>query len=157
SWTPWYGFIDLPSATAFELPAGAHIVADIYYQRSGKPLVDRGTLGLFFGDKPAPNTISDLVIQTKDTGTGNRYHGEARIALDTHAVAVNLDLSRAAKSVEVSARRADGGTDVLLFAKDFPAAWPTPFIFKQPVLVHRGSTLAVTAYGGPVKLTLSKY
>jgi hypothetical protein len=157
SWTPWHGVVELPSGAALELPAGAHIVSEIHYQRGSKPSVDRGTIGLFFADKPAPNTISDLVLQTRDLGTGNRFRGETKIAADTRLVALNLDISSGVKSVEVSARRPDGGTDVLLFAKDFPREWPTPFIFKQPIVFHRGTVLSVTAYGGSAKVTVSKY
>jgi hypothetical protein len=59
--------------------------------------------------------------------------------------------------VEVSARRPDGGTDVLLFAKNILQDWPTPYVFRDPVLLRRGTILSVTAYGGPVKLTASRY
>ncbi len=69
-------------------------------------------------------------------------------------------------SVEVSARRQDGGTDVLLFEKDIPLDWPTPFVFADPVILRRGTTLSVTAYyanagtapaPAGVRLTVSGY
>jgi len=50
-------------------------------------------------------------------------------------------------SVEVSARRADGGAEVLLFAKDF-SPWLTPYIFAEPVALKKGTRLVVTAYSG---------
>jgi hypothetical protein len=137
AWTPWYGFIELPTGTAFQLPVGAHIVSDA---------TDNGTLGLFFADKPTPNTMSDLVVNAKTT-----------IASDMHAVVMRLEISKEVKSVEVSARRLDGGTDVLLFAKDFQSDWPTPYIFKEPVLLRRGTVVSVVANGGQAKATLSKY
>ena len=155
SWTPWYGFMELPSGAAFQLPAGSHVLAEIHYQRVNERIIDRGTLGLFFADKPAPNTMSDLVLGAKELGTPNRFHGETKLIADLHAVALHLDVE--AKSVEISARQPDGSTDVLLFAKDFPQDWPTPYIFKEPVLLRRGTVLSVTAYGGPVKLTVSRY
>ena len=61
------------------------------------------------------------------------------------------------KSVEVDERRADGSTQVLLFAKDLPADWPTPFILKDPVTLCRGSIVSVTSYSGPVKVRISRY
>jgi hypothetical protein len=30
SWTPWYGFMSLPKGTAYRVPAGAHLVAEIH-------------------------------------------------------------------------------------------------------------------------------
>jgi hypothetical protein len=52
-------------------------------------------------------------------------------------------------SIEVSSRRPDGGTDILLYAKDLAIDWPAPFLFKEPVLLHKGATLTVTAYMNP--------
>jgi hypothetical protein len=46
----------------------------------------------------------------------------------------------------VVARRVDGTTDVLLFAKDIPFEWPTPYILREPVRLRRGTKVALTAY-----------
>src|SRR5262245_44691380 len=49
SWTPWYGFLKLPSIAAFRLPPGAHIAAEIHYRHTDERVVDRGRIGLVFG------------------------------------------------------------------------------------------------------------
>jgi hypothetical protein len=49
-------------------------------------------------------------------------------------------------SIEVSARKPDGTTEVLLFAKDIPLEWPTPYLLKHPTLLRRGTDLIATAY-----------
>ena len=157
SWTPWYGFVELPPAAAFRLPAGSHIIAEIHYQGVKERATDRGTLGFFFADKPGPNTASDLVLEANTPAKANRFHAETRLTTDTHAVALRAETGAGVKSIEVSARKADGGTEILLFAKDIPPDWPTPYIFKQPVFLSRGTVLSVTTYGGPVKLTVSRY
>jgi len=157
SWTPWYGFIELPDSTAFRLPSGSHIRAEIHYQAATERVVERGTLGLFFANKPAPNSASDLVLEAKPEAAGNRFRAEVRLPVDTHAFALRPEIQSGVKSIEVSAKRLDGGTEVLLFAKDFAPDWPTPYIFKEPVLLRRGTLLTLTAYGGPVKLTVSRY
>jgi hypothetical protein len=156
SWTPWYGFSEAPSNTSYRLPAGSHIVADIHYRGARDRVVERGTVGLFFADKPAL-TISDLVLDAKTPGRGDPYRAETLLAADTHAIALRIEPAAGVKSVEVDERRADGSTQVLLFAKDIPADWPTPFLLKDSVTLRRGSILSVTAYAGPVKLTLSRY
>ena len=70
------------------------------------------------------------------------------------------------KSIEVAARKPDGGTEVLLFAEGISLDWPTPYIFKTPVLLPKGSVLSTTAYyanataaprPGGIRLTVSKY
>jgi hypothetical protein len=60
-------------------------------------------------------------------------------------LALRPDVSPGIASVEVSVRRADGGSDVLLFAKDF-SSWLTPYIFAEPVALRKGTRLVVTAY-----------
>jgi hypothetical protein len=157
SWTPWFGFMETPANTAYRLPAGAHVVAEIYYRDAKQRVTDRGTLGLYFADKPSPNTISDFVLDAKTPTQGTRFRAEVTLPADTHAVALRVESAPGVKSIEVDERKANGQTEVLLFAKDVPEDWPTPYIFKTPVLLHRGSVLSVTSYSGPVKLTISRY
>ena len=80
--------------------------------------------------------------------------------------ALRPDVQPGVKSIEVAARRPDGGTEVLLFAEGISLDWPTPYIFKTPVLVPKGSVLSATAYyantdaaprHGGIRLTVSKF
>lgn len=155
SWTPWYGFLELPAGTAFRLPAGTHIAAEVHYRSAKDRITERGTLGLFFADKPSPNTASELVLEAKP-GAAGQFRAEKPVTSDTYAFAMRAAIPRGVKSIEVSARKSDGSTDVLLFAKDIPLDWPTPFIFKEPVLLRRGSVLRLTSYGGGVTLTVMR-
>jgi len=170
SWTPWYGFTTLPAGVAFTLPAASHIVAEIHYLHAKEKVIERGTLGLFFADQPARSTLTDLVLDaTGDVPAGGRtqrLHAETVLAADTAVLALRPDVQRGVKSVEVSARKPDGGSEILLFAKDIPLDWPTPYIFKDAVVLPRATTLGVTAYyvnGGAstmragVHLTVSAY
>ena len=157
SWTPWYGFSEAASSSAYRLPAGAHAVAEISYRSAKERVTDRGTLGLYFADKPTPNTISDLVLDAKPTTRPDRYRSEVVLPADTHALALRAEPAAGVTSIEVDERRSNGETRVLLFAKDIPADWPSPYIFKSPVLLRRGSVLSVTSYSGPTKLTVSRY
>jgi hypothetical protein len=148
AWTPWYSYLSLPKGFAWRIPAGAHIVADIRY-RGTNPPPDHGTIGLYFADQPTPRIARDLVID-----------GKTRLTTDTDAIAMRLDISDAAQSIEVSARKPDGTTEVMLFEKNIRADWPTPYIFKDPVALPKGSEVAVTAHypsakSGSVRLTMT--
>jgi hypothetical protein len=150
SWTPWYGFMSLPSDAAYRLPAGSHIVAEIHYRGAKERVVERGTLGLFFADRPARDLVSDLVVEAKGNvpalAASQRFRAETRMTSDTYVLALRAEVSAGVKSIEVSARKSDGGTEVLLFAKDLSLDWPTPYIFKEPVLLRRGTQISTTAY-----------
>ena len=143
SWTPWYGFMSAPKGTAYRLPAGSHVVAEIHYRGGKERAVEQGTLGLFFADQPATDLISDVVLDNKTT-----------LAADTYVVALRPEIEAGVKSIEVSARKPDGGTEVLLFAKDIPLDWPTPYILKEPVRLPRGTVLSVM---GTARSTVSIY
>jgi len=169
SWTPWYGLVKLPAGSAFRLPAGSHIVAEIYYRGTNEEVVERGTLGVYFADQATPYLVSDLVLEPKegaDEGDVKKLRAETRLAADTHVWALRPEITSDVKSVEVSARNPNGGAEILLFAKDFSTDWPTPYILTAPVLLRRGTILSVTAYSGNaaaprqpggIRLTVSRY
>jgi hypothetical protein len=142
SWTPWYGFVELPRGMSYRLPAGAHLVASIQGSSGGE-------VGLFFDSTPRGQTVSDLVVEARGS---ERLHGETTLGEDTTLLALCPDVIRGIASIEVSARMPDGGTQMLLFAKDFQPEWPTPFVFAEPVKLRRGSVIAITAYGSATAL-----
>ncbi len=150
SWTPWHGFQKLPDRVVYRVAAGSHLVATIHYQHAGVRVVDRGQIGVLFDARPGAIAATDLVLGGRRDAPSGPWHAEAALTSDTRLLAVRPDLPAGVTSLEVKARRPDGGTDVLLFAKDFSPRWPTPFIFAEPVLVRRGSVLAVIAHGGEV-------
>ena len=169
SWTPWYGATRLPKGAAFHLAAGSHVVAEIHYQGAKQPIVDRGSLGLFFSEaassSPAPDLMLESRVPAPTSGPLQKFQAANRLVRDTQLLALRPEVSAGIKSVEVSARRPDGRTEVLLFAKDFPLEWPTPYIFKNPIAVPRGTEVSVTAYyanptevprSGGIRLTISR-
>jgi hypothetical protein len=67
------------------------------------------------------------------------------VSADTRIWALRPEVDVDAVSVELTARRPDGVTDILLYARDARTEWPTPYIFKEPRLVPRGSKLSFVA------------
>jgi Cu/Ag efflux protein CusF len=47
------------------------------------------------------------------------------------------------QSIEVAAKMPDGTRRVLLFARDIPLQWPTPYVFSTPVALTKGTELSV--------------
>jgi hypothetical protein len=144
SWTPWYGLTKLPNGVTSRLPAGARVVADVYYRSADDAVTDQGTLGLFFGERSDARTSSDLVMQATKDSSGTIRTSMA-IASDTRVWAVKPEIDGPVTSLEVAARRPDGGIDILLYARDLPIEWPTPYILKQPILIRRGSQITMVA------------
>ena len=167
SWTPWYGFTSLPAGVAYRLPAGSRVVAEIHYRGTSEPVVETGTLGVFFAAPSATRAASDLILDGRPappSASSTRLRATARVAADTHVWALRPEFGSGVRSIEVSARGADGSTEILLFAKDPSTDWPTPFILEQPRLIRRGTELSLVAHrtgpaqpAAPVRVTLSRY
>jgi hypothetical protein len=149
SWTPWYGYVTLPPGLVTRLPARSRIVADVYYRGTTETITDRGTLGLFFDETTQPMLSSDLVLEAKSSAasgaTVHTLRATTRITRDTHVWALRPDVVPGVTSIEVSARSPDGGTEILLLARNPSIEWPTPYIMKTPRLLRRGTEVFVVA------------
>jgi Cu/Ag efflux protein CusF/cytochrome c5 len=151
SWTPWYGFVSLPPALAFRLPAGAHLLAEIHYVSSKEAVVDQGALALYFAGSPSSRAMSNLILEPTAAAplVGSRkWSGTQKLDHDLNIVAFQPRLGPGLKSVEIAAKLPDGSTQVLLFAQDIPLQWPTPYVFSTPVALVEGTELSVVEHYG---------
>lgn len=162
SWTPWYGFAKLPRGVAFQLPAGARLSVEFHYGAGADPVTDVGRLGLFLA-RGASATPSDLVVTARGTPVrpGVR-RSSVVLASDATIWALAPDTPPGTQSLELSARRPDGSTEVLLLVQRPMADWPTPFVFKSPVRLARGTELRFALETdarstAPARLTISRY
>jgi len=142
SWTPWYGFVRLPEGVAARLPARSRIVAEVHYRSADRPVVDQGTLGVFFNQAKASALSSDVVLEAKASAPG-KLRATTKLTRDTHVWALRPDLVPDVASIEVSARTPDGATEILLLAKNPAIEWPTPYILKAPRLLRRGTEVSL--------------
>jgi hypothetical protein len=151
SWTPWYGFTNLPDGSAYRVPAGSHIVGEIHSGGTGKSEDGSGSLGLYFTRARRPSNVPvDLVMQASGDGTpsvtGQRFRAATTLTSDTSVVSLRPELHDGVQSIEVAAKAPDGHVEELLFVKDILVEWPTPYILKEPVFLPRGTELSVTSY-----------
>ena len=116
---------------------------------------------MFFDDNSSA-IPSDLVLDAKVADASKlKFRGSLTLNRETKILALRPELPRGTKSIEVDARKPDGRTEVLLFAKDFRADWPTPYILQKPVTLPAGTALVLVAYStNPqsegVRLTLNR-
>jgi hypothetical protein len=167
SWTPWSGFATAPQGAAFRLPANARVITQLHYRGTSENVIDRGTLGLSFVPQGSAQTISDVVFREVAAARAPKRPRTARattrLAASTYVWALVPQVAAGLASVQVTARTPDGGTNILLFAKNPPVEWPTPYILARPVLLPAGTELSVSAKydnappADPVLLTLSRF
>jgi hypothetical protein len=150
TWTPWYGARELPSDSAFTLPAGARIVVDVYTARDPVAAAEVGRLALHDATSDRPREPFEIVLEAAEPiparAERHRLHEEIVLANDVEVLALWPEVPAGIDSLEVSARRTDGTVQVLVFARDVPAAWPTPFVLAEPVALSRGSRVSLIVY-----------
>lgn len=150
SWTPWYGVTTLPENTAYRVPAGSHVVAEIHYRSASQPVEDRAALGMYFAQGPAAHSPTDLAVEAKREGASSspseRFRGSVKIPAAVNLLALKPDVEAGVESVEVSARKPDGTVQVLLLLRDVLPQWPTPYILKEPVPLPKNTELSATVY-----------
>lgn len=169
SWTPWHPFVSLPQGLAYHLPAGSHIVADVHYYGAAEAVVDQGSLALYFASAPAPRSVTTLTLEPKGpanaSGASHKLVATMALEQDTNVLALQPRILPGVQSIEVAARKPDGATQVLLFARDIPLDWPTSYVLADPVPLSKGTRLSVIEHyragvalpGSGVPLTLSAY
>jgi len=99
-----------------------------------------------FADDRATRDISDLVIMGEPTSRRATLRGRSRLGADTYFWALQPRIAPGLTSIQVSARRPDGRTEILLFARDISTEWPTPYLLDRPVLLPRGTELTVSTH-----------
>jgi hypothetical protein len=158
SWTPWHSHVDLPDDVAYRLPVQSRIVVDIYYRGTSEQATDRSTLGVFFMSNPESRTPNPEIKAATDLVVDSRV----RLTRDMRVWAIQPEIVSGLSTLEVSARRPDGGTEVLLALTDPSAEWPTPYLLKTPKLLSRGTEVFVVArstkaQSRQVRVRLSRY
>lgn len=144
SWTPWYGFAKLPAGAAWRVPAGAHVVVEIHYKSATERVTEQGTLGLHFADAGIARFASEIALSS-----------QTRLTAATNILSLRPEMPPGVTSIELSARKPDGGTDVLLFAKNIPQDWPTPYILRDPVTLPAGTQLRLTTHGAAATMRIT--
>jgi len=157
SWTPWHSFVSLPDDAAYYLPARSRIVVDLHYRGTTEAVVDRGTLGVYLSaprsssspgsriPNPGLRAATDLVLDARLSAGSRALKGTATLTSDTRVWAIQPEIVAGLSSLEVSARRPDGGTEVLLALTQPSVEWPTPYLLKRARLLARGTEIFAVA------------
>ena len=144
SWTPWHPFFELPTGLAYRLPAGSHLLVEIHSYGSSELVTEHASLGLYFATQPSRRTVANMAINTSwGAGSPRKLLGSRRLEEDAGILALQPEIHPGIQSIEVSARKPDGTTQILLFARKIPLEWPTPYVLREPISLPKGTQLSV--------------
>ena len=103
-----------------------------------------------------------MVTARSTPGRSRVRRGSVRLASDATIWALAPEIPPGTQSLELSARRPDGSTEVLLLVERPSADWPTPYVLKSPVRLTRGTELRFALETdapstAPARLVISRY
>jgi hypothetical protein len=142
-WTPWHASTELPEGVAFRLPARAVINIDVLSASRELP-GEPPRLGLYFTET-VRQPLANLALTGDRVSPDGRMRADLTLDADRALVEVRADMSPGGKSLERKAVRPDGTSQPLLWIRDFKQEWQTPYVFRAPVSLPRGTVIRAIA------------
>ncbi len=149
-WVPGQDAIQFPDNAGLLLPANSCLTMNIRYRKSEQEAQDHSILGVYFAFEDVSLQAQRVAIKAAPTlvpaGTKKRIKASYLVRENAEALAIRPLLFPFATSVEATAIRPDGSTEVLILAQAYRYNWQPSYFFKQPVKLPAGSRVEVTAY-----------
>ena len=151
TWMPGQAVSRFPKNVARLLPAGARIVMQIHYHKTKEAVSDQSSLGLYFARDRATKPLRTIALAATETDIpagAERYRVRVSYTIPeaAEAIAIRPLLFPFAKSVEATAYRPDGMTEVLIWARAYRYDWQPDYTFRKPVTLPKGTRIEVIAY-----------
>ncbi|MDX2039528.1 MAG: ascorbate-dependent monooxygenase [Isosphaeraceae bacterium] len=158
-WAPGKAPLALPEGVGRYVPAGADVLLQVHYHKSGKPETDRTAIGLYFAkgkiDKqlrggmvlPPRQRFSirpELVIPA---GAANHpIGGTMTLSYDAHLCAIVPHMHWLGKDFELTAVRPDGSRTTLIKIDRWDFNWQDTYEFVEPVALPKGTKIEMSAH-----------
>jgi hypothetical protein len=149
-WVPGQGPVQFPENAGLLLPANSCLTMNIRYARKEQETQDHSILGIYFAFEDVSLQAKRVTIKAAamliPAGAKKRIKTSYLVREDAEALAIRPLLFPFATSVEATAIRPDGSTEVLIVARGYRYNWQPSYSFKQPVKLPAGSRVELTAY-----------
>lgn len=149
-WAPGLRPYETPRGEAFRVPAGADIILQVHYHKSGKPETDATQVGLYLAKEPVDKEvrlawIAQPFIAIKAGDKAYAAHKEFTVRADVtlHTLMPHMHLlghTMRAKVVEP-----DGKEIPLIDVPNWDFNWQLSYALKEPLSIPKGSKIVVDA------------
>jgi len=140
-----------PAGTAKKIPAGAMLLLQIHYSRSGSEEKDRSSIGLIFAKGQPDKTVKTQPIVNYHfripPGADNHEVTSCfAVKEDAHIVSLMPHMHLRGKDMTIKAFYPDGRSEVLLSVPHYSFSWQTTYYPKQPVAIPKGTRIECIAH-----------
>jgi mono/diheme cytochrome c family protein len=151
-WAPGAMARRLPDGAGYRLPAGADIVIQTHYHRTGRPETDQLKIGLYFAKEPVKKAWQTLTIRgmgplTRIPAGEAEYHsqGSIRIKQDATVYSVMPHMHLLGKTVKVTMTPPDGQPTTLVEIPEWDYNWQETYWLKTPIHAKAGTRFTIEA------------
>jgi hypothetical protein len=158
-WAPGKRPQYLPDGIGRYLPAGADVLMQVHYHKSGKAESDRSSVGLYFAKAPVDKQIRGGMVLPPRSGFFSRPDlripaGDARyevagsleVPSDVHLTGVSPHMHWLGKDFVLKAVRPDGSEVALIRIDRWNFNWQGTYDFAQPIALPKGTKVEMLAH-----------
>ncbi|MFM7073237.1 MAG: redoxin domain-containing protein [Planctomycetota bacterium] len=150
-WAPGNVPSPLPEGTVRVLPAGADVVMQVHYHRSGKPEPDRTRIGLYFSQTPPERAVRMMPVMLpggplsglRIPANEPRYRRDAEMVspAEIDALAVTPHMHLLGREISLEAFLPDGTSRKMVKVDRWDFNWQETYRFVEPVRLPKGTRL----------------
>lgn len=158
-WAPGKRPQRMPEGVGRYLPAGADVLLQVHYHKSGKPETDATRIGFYYAKGPVDKQLAGGMVTPPRSGLFSRPSlripaGEANYEVtgtmtirdDSHVTAVAPHMHWLGKDFLLTATRPDGSKVVLIRIDDWNFNWQGTYDFVTPVALPKGTRVDMLAH-----------
>jgi mono/diheme cytochrome c family protein len=150
-WAPGRIARHLPPRYGKRIPAGADIVLQMHYHKSGKPEKDRSQVALYFakGDVDRQVFVSRVTSRGLQIPAGESdYVARGSLPVPWNAIVLEVfpHMHLIGREMTVTATLPDQREIGMIRVPDWDFNWQTSYAYKQPLLLPRGSRIDMVAH-----------
>ena len=140
----------LPPGVAIKIPAGAKIVMQVHYHKTGKPETDRTEIGLYDAKTPVEHRLQVMAVGNEEIGLtpGNpaqTLHARFQVPADATLRSIIPHMHMLGKEMKVTATLPDKTVKPLIWIKDWDFNWQMNYRYTQPIPLPAGTWIDLTA------------
>jgi hypothetical protein len=150
-WEAGMTFSSLPEGIGRYLPKGADVVLEVHYRQSHKTVTDQTKVALYFQHQPVEQFVQTATIVNREirvpVGRADyRATAEWVSDRDIAAISVTPHMHRLGTAMRIKASTPGAEVRDLLWVNRYDFRWQTSYVFKEPILLPKGTIIRVEAF-----------
>jgi hypothetical protein len=143
-WVPGKDSRPLPEGVSMDWPKGADLVVQLHVHPSGKPEVERSSIGFYFTDSPPKRSLHLFLVQNNkiDIPAGKKDYqikASRTLSADAEVFGIFPHMHLIGKEVRVTATLPNGKKQSLLRIDQWDFNWQGYYEYAKPVSLPKGT------------------